>query len=124
MPVHGGHIKVKQNQVGLNLLHELDALKTIGGFAHDLKVVLTRQKRLQTAAEKRVIVNERNPDFFDCLSVIGGFHAFDSQKSSKTAQTETAAQSLTVKCVLRVRGAFIGSSRGRTAFLGLGLRLC
>ena len=49
--IHHRHIQVKQHHVRLELLGELDAVKTVIGFAHDLEVGLTLQERLQAAAE-------------------------------------------------------------------------
>ena len=62
--VHARHIHVKQHHIGLNLLNELDAFKSVARFADDLKVGLTLQERLYAASEKRVIVNEQNSNHF------------------------------------------------------------
>lgn len=61
--VHHRHIQVKQHHIRLKLLGELDTVKAVIGFANDLEVGLTLQKRLQTAAEKRVVIDKKDSDF-------------------------------------------------------------
>ena len=45
-PIHRGHVKIQKHNIGVDLLNQLDAFKTIGSFAHDFKIALSRQQRL------------------------------------------------------------------------------
>jgi hypothetical protein len=43
---------------------EPDRFLSIPGFSNDFKIRLDRKKRAQTFAEKRLIINQENPDWF------------------------------------------------------------
>ena len=57
-PVHDGHPKIHEHDIGLNPLNGLDRLATVTGLG-DHRVVLTRpQKRFDGGAGERVVVDE------------------------------------------------------------------
>ena len=58
--VHTGHIKVKQDDIGLKLADHFNAGKSVGSFADDLKIMLAQQKCLDAAAEKGMVVYQNN----------------------------------------------------------------
>ena len=57
---HAGHIKVKQDDIGLKLADHFNAGKSVGSFADDLKIMLAQQKCLDAAAEKGMVVYQNN----------------------------------------------------------------
>ena len=67
-----GHAEVEQQNVGIQLLHLVQHLAAVAGFAHDLEIVFEQQQFFQAVADDRMIVGDEDPNHR--LSIFGGIH--------------------------------------------------